>query len=183
MKKSLLATSLGLVAVLVSLQTVLASDTKPQTVQSVDLNRYVGKWFEIARYPNRFQRKCVGNVSAEYILRPNNRIMVINQCVKKDGKIDDAKGEAKIVDNQSNAKLKVRFAPKFLSFIPLVWGDYWILDLGKNYEYALVGSPDRKYLWVLSRTPKLDAKVFNNLRQIAQREGFNPDKLVLTAQN
>lgn len=183
MKKNNIAILFCIVAVFVSLQTVLASDTKPQTVKSVDLNRYVGNWFEIARFPNRFQKQCVGNVSAEYSLQPNNRITVINKCLKKDGKIDDAKGEAKIVDKQTNAKLEVRFAPKFLSFIPLVWGDYWILELGKNYEYALVGSPDRKYLWVLSRTPKLDEQIFNNLRQVAQREGFNPDKLVMTVQN
>lgn len=155
---------------------------KPTTVSNVDLNKYAGKWFEVARFPNRFQKKCVGNVTAEYKLQNNNRIQVVNRCELNNGKFDEAIGEAKIVDTQSNAKLKVRFAPKFISFLPFVWGDYWILDLGKNYEYALVGSPDRNYLWILSRTPNLSEKTFEQLKQTAQKQGFDASKLVKTVQ-
>ena len=169
-------------AILALISSIFAGVENPKTVESVDLKRYTGKWFEIARYPNRFQKQCVGNVTAEYSLQSNNRITVINKCLEKNGKLDEAKGEAKIVDTESNAKLEVRFAPKFLSFLPFVWGDYWILDLGQNYEYALVGSPDRKYLWILSRTQNLDTQTYEKLRQTAQREGFNADKLVKTLQ-
>lgn len=173
----------AVLAILALISSIFAKQTDPKTVSSVDLNRYTGKWFEIARYPNRFQKQCVGNVTAEYSLQSNNRITVINKCLVKNGKIDEAEGEAKIIDTQSNSKLKVRFAPKFLSFLPFVWGDYWILDLGQNYDYALLGSPDRNYLWILSRTPNLDSATYEKLLQTAKREGFNADRLVKTQQN
>lgn len=155
---------------------------KPTTVQSVDLNKYKGVWYEIARYPNKFQDQCVSDVSAEYVLEKDGGIVVTNKCKNDKDKIEEAKGKARIKDKQTNAKLEVRFAPKALSFIPQVWGDYWILDLGKDYDYALVGSPDRKYLWVLSRTPQIENAKYENMMQIAKQEGFNPDKLVKTSQ-
>lgn len=170
------------VLVLFSSGSVLASQPDPKTVASVDLNRYKGKWFEIARFPNRFQDQCIGNVTAEYVLQSNNRVTVINKCAEKNGKTTEAKGEAKIVDSKSNSKLKVRFAPKFLAFLPFVWGDYWILDLGQNYEYALIGSPDRNYLWILSRNNTLDSATYEKIRQTAQKEGFNTERLVKTSQ-
>ncbi|MGI9054591.1 MAG: lipocalin family protein [Pyrinomonadaceae bacterium] len=156
---------------------------KPTTVQSVDLNKYAGTWYELARYPNKFQDQCMSNVSAEYVVEKDGDITVINKCKTANGETDEAKGEARIKDKKTNAKLEVRFAPKILSFIPNVWGDYWILDLGRDYEYALVGSPDRKYLWVLSRTPQIDSAKYESMMQIAKEEGFNPDKLVKTEQN
>lgn len=156
---------------------------KPTTVQSVDLNKYAGVWYEIARYPNKFQDQCISNVTAEYIIEKDGDIKVINKCKTATGEIDEAKGEARIKDKRTNAKLEVRFAPKILSFIPNVWGNYWILDLGRDYDYALVGSPDRKYLWVLSRTPQIDGAKYENMMKIAKDEGFNPDKLVKTEQS
>ena len=155
---------------------------KPVTVQSVDLNKYAGVWYELARYPNKFQNQCMSDVTAEYVIEKDGDITVINKCKTANGETDEAKGEARIKDKQTNAKLEVRFAPKILSFIPNVWGDYWILDLGRDYDYALVGSPDRKYLWVLSRTPQIDSAKYENMMQIAKQEGFNPDKLVKTQQ-
>ena len=155
---------------------------KPTTVQSVDLNKYAGVWYELARYPNKFQDQCLSDVTAEYSIEEDGDITVINKCKTVNGTIDEAKGKARIKDKQTNAKLEVRFAPKFLSFIPKVWGDYWILDLGKDYDYALVGSPDRKYLWVLSRTPQIGETKYENMMQIAKQEGFNPDKLIKTQQ-
>lgn len=155
---------------------------KPTTVQSVDLKKYAGQWYELARYPNKFQKQCASSVTAEYKLEDDGDITVINRCKTADGEIDEAKGDARVKDKQTNAKLEVRFAPKFLSFIPQVWGDYWILDLGKDYDYALVGSPDRKYLWVLSRTPQLEQAKYDNMMQIARQEGYNPDLLVKTEQ-
>lgn len=156
---------------------------KPTTVQSVDLNKYAGLWYEIARYPNKFQDQCLSDVTAEYVIEKDGDITVINKCKKADGTFDEAKGDARIKDKRTNAKLEVRFAPKLLSFIPNVWGDYWILDVGRDYDYALVGSPDRKYLWVLSRTKQLDQAKYDNMMQIAKDEGYNPDKLVKTEQS
>lgn len=153
-----------------------------KTVQSVDLKRYAGVWYEIARYPNKFQKQCVGNTTAEYILEDENELKVINRCLKKNGKTDSATGEARVKDKTTNAKLEVRFAPKFLSFLPFVWGDYWIIDLGKDYRYSVVGSPDRKYLWILSRTPELDETIYQNILQTVKEKGFDPNRLVKTPQ-
>lgn len=152
------------------------------TVPSVDLKRYSGKWYEIAKLPNRFQKQCVGNTTAEYVLKSAEEIEVINSCLEKDGKTDVAKGKAKIKDKQSNAKLEVRFAPSFLSFIPQVWGDYWIIDLEPNYQYAVVGNPDRKYLWILSRTPQMDDATYQSILRRIEKMGYEPNKLVKTPQ-
>ena len=145
-------------------------------VPFVDLKRYTGQWYEIARYSNKFQKQCVGNVTANYSLKDNGDFEVLNKCLKKDGQYDDAKGKAKIVDKATNAKLKVSF---FLFF----YAPYWILDLDPNYEYALVGTPDRKYLWILSRTPKMNDATFQNILRKAEKMGFEPNKLVKTPQN
>lgn len=152
-------------------------------VPKVDLKRYAGKWFEIARYPNKFQEKCAGNTTATYTLKANNKIEVLNECLKKNGVTDRAKGNAKIIDKNTNAKLEVRFAPAFLSFIPAVWGDYWIIDLDDDYKYAAVGDPQRKYLWILSRTPELDDATYQNILRRVEKLGFNPGKLDKTPQN
>ena len=152
------------------------------TVPSVDLNRYAGRWYEVARYPNRFQKQCTGNTSADYKLLPNGRIEVLNQCRKSDGSIKAAKGEARIVDSATNSKLEVRFAPSFLSFLPFVWGDYWITDLGSNYEYSVVGDPGRKYFWILAREPKLDEQTYAGILERAKRNGFDTAKVIKTPQ-
>jgi apolipoprotein D and lipocalin family protein len=154
-----------------------------QTVASVDLKQYSGKWFEIARYPNKFQKQCVGNTTATYKLKSSDKIEVVNQCLKKDGKIDDAKGDARIVDKKSNAKLEVRFAPKFLSFISAVWGDYWIIELDESYKYAVIGDPKREYFWILARDTKMSDETYQNILRRAEEKGFNPAKVVKTPQN
>lgn len=153
------------------------------TVGSVDLSRYAGKWYEIGKYPNRFQKKCVGNTSADYKLKPNGRIEVRNECLLKDGKVDVAIGEAKIADKTTNAKLKVRFAPGALSFLPFVWGDYWIIDLDSDYKYVAVGEPKREYFWILSRTPTLDDATYQAILRRAEAMGFDPAKVEKTPQN
>lgn len=158
--------------------------TQPvRTVPSVDLKRYSGKWYEIARYPNRFQRQCVANVTANYTVKPNGKLEVLNECMKKDGLVDSAKAEAKIVDKGSNAKLKVRFAPAFLSVFGFVWGDYWIVDLGPDYEYAVVADPKREYLWILNRKPEMKESVYQDILRQVEKQGFQPGKLVKTRQN
>lgn len=163
---------------------VTAMDTKPlQTVSSVDLKRYAGMWYEIARYPNKFERDCAGNVTATYTIKPDGNLEVINKCLKKDGKTYDTMGDGRIVDKTSNAKFKVRFAPGYLSFFPKTWSDYWIIDLASDYSYAVVGDPKRDYLWILSRTPKMDDATYQAILRRAEAKGFNPAKLDKTDQN
>jgi len=160
-------------------------DQKPEpvrTVDAVDLDRYVGEWFEIARFPNPFQRGCAGDVLATYVKRSDGRINVINRCHAADGHLTEARGVARVVDSRTSAKLKVRFAPAALSFLPFVWGDYWILGLADDYSWAAVGSPDRKYLWILARTPTLDAERLASATSTARANGFDIDRLVATRQ-
>lgn len=153
------------------------------TVQKVDLKRYAGKWFEIGRYQNRFQKQCVGNTTANYTFKPNGKIEVRNECLLKDGKTEVAIGEAKIADKATNAKLKVRFAPAALSFLPFVWGNYWIIDLDPNYGWVAIGEPKREYFWVLSRTSKLDDATYQSILRRAEAMGFDPAKVMRSPQN
>jgi len=152
-----------------------------RTVPSVDLNRYAGEWFEIARFPNRFQRRCVGDVRATYTRRPDGRVEVVNRCRTTDG-ATEARGIARVVDEHSFARLKVRFAPAWLSFLPLVWGDYWIIGLAPDYSWAVVGDPAREYLWILARTPQLDGAHGAAARTAARNNGFDVSRLMPTPQ-
>jgi apolipoprotein D and lipocalin family protein len=152
-------------------------------VDSVDLNRYAGRWYEIARFPNRFQDHCAGEVSATYALRPDGRIDVVNRCRTRDGQMDEATGVARYAgDDRNGAKLKVRFAPAFLSFLRFVWGDYWVIGLDADYGWVVVGDPGREYLWVLARTPRLDESVYQRAVTIAKDKGFDVSRLVKTRQ-
>ncbi len=148
----------------------------PETVPYVDLNRYLGVWYEISSFPQSFQKGCVAT-QAEYSLLENGKIQVLNSCRDQtlEGKIRTAKGTATVADTKSNAKLKVSF------FWPFT-GDYWILELGKEYEYALVGAPNRKYLWVLSRTRQMNPDVYESILQLAVAKGFDISQLVKTLQ-
>jgi apolipoprotein D and lipocalin family protein len=148
----------------------------------VDLASYAGRWYEIARLPNRFQEQCAGDVAANYTLRPDGRVAVVNECRRRDGQTTRAEGVARLADEQGPAsRLKVRFAPAWLSFLPFVWGDYWILELDPDYRHALVGDPSRKYLWILSRSPALDAATYESLAALADRLGFDTPRLVRTS--
>jgi len=154
-----------------------------RVVPSVDLARYAGLWYEVARLPNRFEEKCAGDVTAEYTLLKEGRVRVVNRCRKKDGEMTEAVGEAKPADRKKeNSRLKVRFAPSLLSFLPFVWGDYQIIELAPDYSHALVGSPDRKYLWVLSRTPRMDEGVYQRLLEAARAQGFDTGHMIRTKQ-
>lgn len=153
-----------------------------RTVAAVNLDRYAGDWLEVARFPNRFQDKCTGEVRATYARRADGRIDVTNRCRTADGSMDDAMGIARVVDTQTFAKLKVRFAPAFLTWLPSVWGDYWIIGLADDYRWAVVGSPDRKYLWILSRKPVLDQGSYQSALAAAGANGFDVARLVMTRQ-
>jgi apolipoprotein D and lipocalin family protein len=147
-----------------------------EVVDFVDLQRYIGTWYEIARFPHRFQEGCIAS-KATYTLREDGKVDVLNQCrlEKLDGKEKSAKGKAWIVDKKTNAKLKVSF------FWPFS-GDYWIIDLGENYEYAVVGHPDRTYLWILSRTPTMKIDLYAELIKRIKSKGYDTEKLLKTPQ-
>jgi len=144
-------------------------------VPDVDLSRYAGKWYEIAKYPNRFQRGCVG-ATAEYSLSPDGkRVDVVNRCRDTgSGKERSVRGKARVVDPATNAKLSVTF------FWPFS-GDYWIFALGEEYEYAVVGTPDRKYLWFLARTETIGDDLYGRLVDLARARGFDPARVERSA--
>ena len=148
----------------------------PKTVPKVNLERYLGTWYEIASYPQRYQEGCTGT-TATYTLRDDGEIDVLNKCRKGtlDGPEDTAQGRARVLDAESNAKLEVSFFGPF-------WGDYWIIDLGPDYEYAVVGHPSRDYLWILSRTPALDERTYQGILNRLQKNGYPLDRLRKTLQ-
>jgi apolipoprotein D and lipocalin family protein len=159
----------------------LASDPPLRVVDALDLTKYAGRWYEVARLPNKFQDKCTGDVVANYALRSDGRIDVVNRCRTAAGKIDEARGIArKAGDGSSNARLEVRFAPAILSFLSSVWGDYWVIGLGPDYTWAVVGSPNREYLWFLSRTPEMSETSYARALEIARGSGFDVSRLVKT---
>lgn len=164
-------------------QAAIKDNQKLRTVPSVDLKRYAGRWYEVARYPNRFEKSCAGDVTAEYALRDDGKVNVINRCRKRDGKTQVAEGVARVINKQTNAQLEVRFAPKFLAFLPFVWGKYYVIDLAPDYSYALVGSPDRKYLWILSRAAQPNEAIFRQASEAARTNGFDPHRLIRTPQS
>ena len=153
----------------------------PEVVPEVDLNRYAGRWYEVARLPNRFEKNCVGDVSATYTPREDGEIDVVNQCRGKDGQFKKAEGRARRArKNGPDTKLKVRFAPAFLKFLPFVWGDYWIIDLAPDYSHAVVGDPSRDYLWVLARTPRMSEEAYRAAVGRAEAQGFDVSRLIKT---
>jgi apolipoprotein D and lipocalin family protein len=150
--------------------------TELKTVEYVDIPKYMGTWYEIAKFPQWFEKGLVG-VTATYTLLPNGKVQVLNSGYKNDfnGKLKVAKGKAWVVDKKSNAKLKVSF------FWPFA-GNYWIIELGKDYEYAVVGYESRKYLWILSRKPQMEEALYNELLERIQAKGFDLSKIEKTPQ-
>jgi apolipoprotein D and lipocalin family protein len=152
-----------------------------QVVPSVDVKRYCGLWYEIARLPNSFQKKCARDVTATYTLLDDGDITVVNRCRKENGEFMEAAGKARRMStDEPNSKLEVRFAPAFLSFLPFVWGDYWIVDLASDYSYAVVGEPARKYLWILARSPKMSQETYDGIILRIKEQGYDPSGLVKT---
>lgn len=144
-----------------------------ETVSHVDLQRYLGKWYDIAHFPQSFQNGC-SHTTAEYSLNEDGSIQVVNTCVKN-GKIKVSKGKAKVTDKETNSKLKVTF------FWPFS-GKYWIIDLAGDYSYAVVGHPNRKYLWILSRTKEMDTKTYSEILTRINKKGYDLSKLEKTIQ-
>jgi apolipoprotein D and lipocalin family protein len=150
-----------------------------QTVSFVDLERYAGKWYEVARFPTRFQRDCISS-TADYEVIGEGRLSVLNTCHMQDGKTRTIQGEARI-DGENTARLKVTFDNFFFKlFSWLIKADYWIIDLAEDYSYAAVGSPNRKYLWILSREPELPEALYQSLVKRIEAQGFDTERLIRT---
>ena len=152
------------------------------TVAALDVPRYMGTWYEIAKYPNRFQKKCVSNTRAEYSVQTDGQVSVLNRCSTKEGDVSEAIGEARQIGGSTSPKLEVRFAPAWMSFLPFVWGNYWVIDLDPGYQLVAVSEPKREYLWILSRTPGVSAKAYDDLVARLQKNGFDTAKLERTPQ-
>lgn len=153
-----------------------------RTIAALDLPRYMGTWYEIAKFPNRFQKKCAGAATATYSAMPDGTVQVVNRCRSGDGHTIEAVGAARQVGNASSPRLKVRFAPAILSFLPMVWGDYWVIDLDPAYQLAAVSEGTRTYLWILARTPTIDQGRYDALVARLAAQGLDVSKLVQTRQ-
>lgn len=158
------------------------SDQSVRATASLDVPRYQGTWYEIAKFPNWFQKKCIANTKATYTAKPDGNLRVLNSCKTAGGDTSEAEGLARQIGAKDSSKLEVRFAPAWLSFLPLVWGDYWVIDLDPQYQLAVVSDPRREYLWILSRTPQLDPKVYRDVLNRLQQQQFDIQKLELTPQ-
>ncbi len=152
------------------------------TVPSVDVARYMGVWFEIAKYPNRFQKQCIADTQAHYRLLRSGTVEVVNRCKKENGEMEEAVGEARQTGAATSPKLQVRFAPSWLSFLPFVWGDYWVIDLDDRYQLVAVSEPKREFLWVLARTPTVSAESYDALMSRLKAQGFDLARLQRTKQ-
>ncbi len=150
------------------------------TVAAVDLGRYAGRWHEIARYPNRFQRDCARDTTADYLPLGDGRLEVHNRCQRADGSEMSVRGVAE-VDPRTNAQLKVSFLPAWLRWTGIGRGDYWVLYLSPEYRVAIVGEPSRTFLWVLARTPTLGDGELEALFPLIRAAGYNPERLLRAA--
>jgi len=159
------------------------SSTALATIPALDVARYMGTWYEIAKYPNWFQKKCTGAARADYSLMSDGRVKVINRCRIAGGELSEAIGVARQVGTGTSPKLEVRLAPAWLSFLPFVWGDYWVIELDDNYQLVAVSEPKREYLWILSRTPKVDPVSYNTLLTKLRQKEFDLNKLEVSQQD
>jgi apolipoprotein D and lipocalin family protein len=180
----LTAATLQLASFKVAAQTAATSANLPsvRTIASLDVPRYMGTWYEIAKFPNRFQAKCAANTRAQYLAQADGSVQVLNSCVTTDGSTIDALGKAHQVGPATSPKLQVRFAPAWLSWLSAVWGDYWVIDLDADYQLAAVSDATREYLWVLSRTPQVNAKAYDALLDRLKAQHFDVQKLDRTPQ-
>lgn len=170
-----------MVTPLLGLAALPALAEPPATVDAVDIERYMGRWYEIAALPNFFQRHCVRDTTADYRLRGDGLIDVVNRCEKGDGTLDEARGIARTADPETNAKLEVSFVRVF--GMPVFWGDYWIIGLGADYDYALVGTPSRRWGWILARDPNPPAQRVASWLQRFAEQGYDPKAFVATSQS
>ena len=179
------ALALSLFALVASAQeTSNIKVSEPLTpISRLDVPRYMGDWYEIARTENWFQKDCQGSARATYTLQPDGKVRVVNRCRLATGEVKEAVGQARQIGPATSAKLEVRFAPAWLSFLPFVWGDYWVIDLDNDYQLVAVSEPSRKYLWILARTPTVDPAAYDRLLGRLKQKGFDPQQLLPTHKN
>lgn len=151
-----------------------------QTIERLDVGRYLGTWYEIAKFPNIFQRQCVSDTRALYRQRDDGQLDVVNRCRKDNGEMAEAVGRARQIGTADSPRLEVRFAPEWLAWLPVVWGSYWVIDLDPAYQLVAVSEPKRDFLWVQSRTQTVDAAVYQALLGRLQAKGFDLSKLEKT---
>jgi apolipoprotein D and lipocalin family protein len=169
-----------LMTLLMAASTPVAPQTLPnQPVPELDLDRYAGQWHEIAHLPMFFERKCLEAVTATYTPMPDGTIHVRNACETRDGR-QTVDGVAKIVEGRP-AAFKVRFAPAWLGWLPRAWAHYWVIDVAPDYQWAMVGSPSGKYLWILARRRDMRRALFENLKERARQRGYPVEELMIMA--
>ena len=179
MKNFLIYSISFLIVFLMSCASPQNKDLPPlTTVDQVDLNRYIGLWYEVAKIPNSFQDQCAYGTTAEYKIDEDGAFSVINRCYDEDGEPDIADGVAKVVDKKTNSKLEVSFV-SFLGIRPF-WGDYWIIGLDENYQWAVIGTPGRKYGWVFSRTPSLPNETMQKIFDILKSQNYDPESFEIS---
>ena len=150
-----------------------------ETVGNLNIGKYLGVWHQIALIPNYFQKNCVDDTQAEYQILSDDSITILNSCLLLDGEKLVAAGVGRATGEPRNfARLRVSFAPKWLAWIPFVWGDYWILSIDYQYNSVLIGSPDRRYLWILSRQKFIQKESFADYLEKAKKNGFDTSLLV-----
>jgi apolipoprotein D and lipocalin family protein len=176
------STAITLAAPLPSSPGLAATEAPPsvRSVERVDLQRYAGFWYEIAKVPNPFQRQCARDTLARYTLLDQGRVAVLNQCIRRSGRVEQAAGVARVVDRTSQARLKVSLV-SFLGWRPF-WGDYWIIGLDADYRWAIVGAPNRRYGWILARTRSLDATTLEQIGSVLEANGYSRSAFVTTPQ-
>ena len=151
----------------------VSAQTPTLQPKTIELPKYLGTWYQVALYPNRFQSQCVSDTTATYRELPNGQIEVTNACRMANGEMTKVVGAARSVPGAVSGQLQVRFAPAWLSWLPFVWANYWVIDVPGDYRYAVVSEPQREFLWVLSRTLALNATDDAAVRQMLQAQGFD----------
>lgn len=159
-----------------------ATSAPLQTIATLEVPRYMGTWYEIAKFPNRFQSQCVSGTQASYRMLEDGQLEVINRCRQASGEMAEAVGRARQIGAADSPRLKVRFAPAWLSFLPMVWGDYWVIDLDSAYQLVAVSEPNRDYLWILSRTPAVTEADYTALLHRLREQGLDLSRLERTQQ-
>lgn len=173
----------GVVLIGLGAATLAYAQTKPlQTVDKVQLDRYLGVWYEVARKPMYFQNKCNRDVTATYTLNENGNVSIDNRCFSQDGQLQQSIGEAFVQNAPFNTKLKVSFLPEAIRWLSVARGDYWILKIDDDYQTVLVGEPRRKYMWVLSRSAQPDPVVINEYLEYAKSVGYDLTDIIHTKQ-
>lgn len=181
MRRFALIRSISAIALVLSMALPLsAGATEVTSVEQIEITRYAGQWHEIARLPMFFQRKCASEITAQYTLRDDDLVGVKNRCRKADGDIQEVEGVARR-NADHPGQLEVRFAPDWLSWLPLTWADYWVIALDPEYQWAVVGEPGREYLWILSRTPEMSHERFEDLKAQAVAMGYDLEDLIVSA--